>query len=107
MHGAYSIGLNYSLLNGRVSRGQVFQYYQNAKAFPEVGNRLATCTTGSPIDILPLQVADLVAYECNLHIKKFHQKLEWTERYLFARIKERLLYNTYFDRELLNLHFGI
>jgi hypothetical protein len=49
-----------------------------------LNNRLLSCTVTSPSQALPLQAADLVAYEMARV-----QRPKWPERYPFSRLKEK------------------
>src|SRR5262249_14153907 len=49
-----------------------------------LNNRLLSCTVTSPSQELPLQAADLVAYEMARV-----QRPKWPERYPFSRLKEK------------------
>jgi len=91
--------------------GQAHKYWHNSWNSPEAPSgfsaRLGSITFASPSSVIPLQVADLVVYECVKHFRSIHQTGQWKERAPLSRIKDRILYNTFFDREKLNLHFGI
>ena len=98
-------------------KGRVMYYWDNARnssdAPQEFAERMGDISVKSPIEAIPLQIADLVVYECAKHWRSLmntHEETgewKWNERVPFSRIKPRILYNTFFDREELRTRFGI
>ena len=73
---------------------------------PDLRIRLASLTLGlSPKRVLPLQAADLVAYEVNNHLTDAFNKKP-TERWPFKQIRQKMLIIEFFDRKTISERFG-
>lgn len=74
----------------------------------EIRDRLGPITLDAkPKDVLPLQAADLVVYEVNLHWRKIMNQGKWPEeRWAYTRLKNRMFFIEYFDKPTLAERFG-
>ena len=97
--------------------GKATEFWERARneGPPGFRERLGTLTVGaSSREVLPLQVADLVAYEVNKHLSseymyRQHGKplpTKWP-RWTFNQIKKRMLTGEIIDREIVGRMFGI
>ena len=90
---------------------KAYEFYERCKAenVPEdIRKRLGPITLNAePRKVLPLQAADLVAYEVNHNLTEMFKQKKWPEgRWPFNRVKDRMFFIEYFDKNTLAERFG-
>jgi hypothetical protein len=88
--------------------GQLWHAMKQHVSFGNIRERMGSYATGSPANILPLQAADLFAYElCHEfenHINRPNDKMRWGLRQILAMYRTPVPLVRVFDRkELLRL----
>ena len=92
-------------------KGKAGEFWQRVKGqdSPEsIRKRLGNITLDAePRDVLPLQAADLVAYEINHHLTEIYKEKRWPEgRWPFNQLKGKMLFIEVFDKKTLHERFG-
>ena len=92
-------------------KGNAQEFWRRCKSIhaPEdIRKRLGTVTLNAePRDVLPLQAADLVAYEVNHHLTEMYKTQQWPkERWAYNQLKEKMLFIEVFDQKTLSERFG-
>ena len=92
-------------------KGKAHNFWMRCKsqhAPEDIRNRLGSIALDvSPKVVLPLQAADLIAYEVNNHLTKMYRTKEWpSERWPFSQVKKKMLLIEVFDKKTLKERFG-
>lgn len=91
-------------------KGKAMDFYDRCNstgAPPGIREKLAGISFGTPQGSIPLQCADLIAYEVNKFIKSARETGTWKERWPFTQIKSRMLTIEFFDRKTIQERFGL